>query len=196
VHPCTRCIGASLHGTPSEAGGSMRALVEPERRFMPPASCGHSCASMRSRHSGFLPSTAPTVSLVFAFPPLMAHPSTDKLWASARRGADRTSAPVPPREGSRVGTRGTQSCRAQDQCAIGARFLLVTFLSREQRKVTRGYGGGTPRVFYFIWAALLNSRHLRRVGSISVTEAMDGRERRHSCTSQLPTIKAPPTAAR
>jgi hypothetical protein len=89
VHPCTRCIGASLHGTPSEAGGSMRALVEPERRFMPPASCGHSCASMRSRHSGFLPSTAPTVSLVFAFPPLMAHPSTDKLWASARRGADR-----------------------------------------------------------------------------------------------------------
>jgi hypothetical protein len=69
------------------------------------------------------------------FIPLMAHPSIVNLWASALKGAKTgclclTRAARRPRRGS----AGTQSCEAQDQCAMGARFLFVTFLCANKEK--------------------------------------------------------------
>ena len=79
----------------------------------------------------------------FDAPPPMPRLSTERLWEKDRRVAHRRWATV-PRDRSRVGQRGSQSCGAEGKSGIGGAFLSSIYL-RAPKKWTPGRGGRSPR---------------------------------------------------
>jgi len=69
------------------------------------------------------------------FHPRMAHPSPARLWASARRGADRDVCACPAATGCRVGAaRDPKPRRRGSLCAIRGVLSLVSFFARAKKE--------------------------------------------------------------
>ena len=69
------------------------------------------------------------------FQPRMAHPSPVRLWASARRGADRDVCACPAATGCRVGAaRDPKPRRRGSLCAIRGVLSLVSFFARAKKE--------------------------------------------------------------
>jgi len=68
------------------------------------------------------------------FHPRMAHPSPARLWASARRGADRDVCACPAATGCRVGAARDPKPRSAGKYAIRGVLSLVSFFARAKKE--------------------------------------------------------------
>jgi hypothetical protein len=93
----------------------------------------------------------PVVTDGITFYTRMAHPSPARLWASARRGADRDVCACPAATGCRVGAaRDPKPRRRGSLCAIRAAFSFVHFFWPNKRNGPRVQGRSHPQLGFDI----------------------------------------------
>jgi len=78
----------------------------------------------------------------------MANPSTARLWASARRGADRDVCAYPAATGCRVGVGAGPKAAERRRVRHPGGLFFRPFLLAEQKKWTQGAGAEPPAISF------------------------------------------------